>query len=273
MRRRGTPGIVALLLAAGAATGVAACTKVGTDPNVPVAIELVGPPLPSLVVGDTMRDFSGQVAPIRASVFNSNNEPIPDAPIHFLALDSLGRVALDTSTGIVVGRDTGEVKIVAHVGNLQSEPATLTVVEPPTAITTEDPLLDTLHYTIDFVTGADTLRNMFVRLVHVAGTDTVAVPQYLVEYLFEYPAGYDNGDSTRVQLVSRGSNGALPLDSARAALFDTTGVDGATDVALRITPLATPDTDSVIVRARAAQPGGPVEPVRFVVHYTIEVPQ
>jgi hypothetical protein len=256
------------LLAITAAIGVTAavaCTKVGTEPTVPVAIEAFAPPLPSVEVGDTMRDTSGSVAPLRATVYNSSGEPIPDAPIHFLALDSLHRISLDTTTGIVVGRDTGQTRVVAHVGSLQSQPVTFRVVLPPTAIIPLDSLVDTLHYTIDFTTGRDTLQDLRVRLVHVSGTDTVGVPSYLVRYDFVYPAGYDNSDSTKVQLVDG--------TSRKPALLVTTGADGSTSEALRITPFAAPDTDSVIVSARAAQPGGPTTPIRFVVHYTIQVPQ
>lgn len=265
MTRLGRSSRLLAIVVSIAAVGALGCTKVGTGPSVPVAIEVFAPPLPSVVVGDSMRDTSGQAAPLRATVYNSDNQPIPDAPIHFLALDSLGRIELDTATGILVGRDTGQVRIIAHVGSLQSEPITVTVVEPPTAILSLDPLVDTLNYTIDFTTGRDTLRNMRVRLVHVAGTDTISVPSYLVRYTFEYPAGFDNSDSTRVQLVDAASR--------KASLLTTTGADGSTNQALRITPFATPDTDSVIVAARAAQPGGPAAPIRFVVHYTIQVPQ
>ncbi|HET7621698.1 MAG TPA: hypothetical protein VFK39_07345 [Gemmatimonadaceae bacterium] len=263
--RRASAIRLATIAAAIVATAALACTKVGTEPSAAVAIESFAPPLPSVVVGDTMRDSAGNAAPLRATVYNSDGDPIPDAPIHFLALDSLHRITLDTTTGIVVGRDTGQTRIVAHVGSLQSQPVTLTVVLPPTAIIALDSLVDTLHYTIDFTTGRDTLQNLRVRLVHVAGSDTIPVPSYLVSYNFLYPAGYDNSDSTKVQLV----NGA----SRKPSLLVTTGADGSTSQALRITPFATPDTDSVIVAARAAQPGGPSTPIRFVVHYTIQVPQ
>ena len=156
MSGMGKRASVIRLSAIAAAIGViaaVACTKVGTEPSVAVAIESFAPPLPSVVVGDTMRDTSGNIAPLRATVYNSSGEPIPDAPIHFLALDSLHRITLDTSTGIVVGRDTGRTRVVAHVGNLQSQPIMLTVVLQPTAIIPADSLVDTLHYTIDFTTG------------------------------------------------------------------------------------------------------------------------
>jgi hypothetical protein len=262
---RGVRGGLLAIVAMLATIGAISCTKVGTDPTVPVAIEFFGPPLPSVVLGDSMRDTSGKAVPLRATVFNSDDQPIPDAPIHFLALDPVSRVALDTTTGILVGRDTGQVRVIAHVGSLQSQPITLRVVQPPTAIIPLDPLVDTLDFVIDFATGRDTLQNMRVRLVHVAGTDTVNVPSYLVRYTFEFPPGFDNADSTKVQLVDAGSR--------KASLFATTGADGSTNQAIRITPFATPDTDSVIVAARAAQPGGPAEPIRFVLHYTIQLPQ
>jgi hypothetical protein len=262
--RGGRVGLLAIV-ASIAAIGALACTKVGTNPTVPVAIEFFGPPLPSVIVGDSMRDTSGNAVPLRATVFNSDDQPIPDAPIHFLALDSLGRVELDTTTGTLVGRDTGRVRVIAHVGSLQSQPITLTVVQPPTAIIPLDPLVDTLNFVIDFTTGRDTLQNMRVRLIHVSGTDTVSVPSYLVRYTFEYPPGFNNADSTKVQLVDAASR--------KASLFATTGADGSTNQAIRITPFATPDTDSVIVAARAAQSGGPAAPIRFVLHYTIQVPQ
>lgn len=263
--RRASAIRLAAVAAVMGAAGVLACTKVNTGPSVPVAIETFAPPLPSVVVGDTMRDSSGNAAPLRATVYNADGNPIPDAPIHFLALDSLHRITLDTTTGIVVGRDTGQTRVIAHVGSLQSQPIAVTVVQQPTAIIALDPLVDTLNYTIDFTTGRDTLQNLRVRLIHVEGTDTVGVPSYLVRYDFEYPAGYDNSDSTKVQLV----NGT----AREAGFFATTAADGSTSQALRITPFATPDTDSVIVTAKAAQPGGPATPIRYVVHYTIKVPQ
>ncbi|HEU4586064.1 MAG TPA: hypothetical protein VFR95_09955 [Gemmatimonadaceae bacterium] len=263
--RRASALRLAAVSAVMGAAGVLACTKVNTGPTVPVAIETFAPPLPSVVVGDTMRDTAGNVAPLRATVYNADGNPIPDAPIHFLALDSLHRIMLDTVTGIVVGRDTGQARVIARVGNLESQPIPITVVLRPTAIIPLDPLVDTLNFTIDFTTGRDTLQNLRVRLIHVEGTDTVGVPSFLVRYDFEYPPGFGNNDSTKVQLVDG--------TSRRAALFATTASDGSTSQALRITPFATPDTDSVIVTARAAQPGGPATPIRYVVHYTIQVPQ
>jgi len=263
--RRASAIRLAAIAAVMGAAGVLACTKVNTGPDVPVAIETFAPPLPSVVVGDTMRDTAGNVAPLRATVYNADGNPIPDAPIHFLALDSARRIDLDTATGIVVGRDTGQTRVIAHVGSLQGQPIDVTVVQRPTAIIPLDQLVDTLNYVIDFTTGRDTLQDLRVRLIHVDGTDTVGVPSYLVRYDFEYPPGYDNSDSTKVQLV----NGS----ARKAALFATTGSDGSTTQALRITPFATPDTDSVIVTARAAQPGGPTAQIRYVVHFTIQVPQ
>lgn len=209
--------------------------------------------------------------PLRAVVFNARNDTIHDAPVRFLALDTLQRVALDTLTGNIVGRDTGQVKIVATAGALQTQPLTIAVVRSPSALIAQTGLANTLEYTRTFTAGArDTLFGLSVKLVHVQGTDSIPVPSYLVRYAFEYPAGYPNTDSTRIQLVDA---------NRRPSIIDTTGTGGTTKPvgvstrSLRITPFADAAKDSVILLVSAALPDAkavPGSPVRFVVHYTIK---
>lgn len=254
-----------LLAVAAAVTGTAAaaCTDVGTDPSVPVAIELRPPPLPSVLVGDSMRDSTGQVVGLQALVFNVNDEIIQDAPVRFLALDTLHRIRLDTTTGVIVGTDTGQAPVVANAGALQSLPDTIVVVDTPTVLQPQSgtPLVDTLNYTFN---PRDTLKALGVELLHVAGTDTVPVRRFLVRYAFEYPAGLGNTDSTQVMLVD---------EQRRGSLVDTTDGSGRAGRSLRITPFTHPFSDSVVVRATAVLPNGtpvPGSPVRFVIHVTIQ---
>jgi hypothetical protein len=251
-----------------AIAGVVACNEVGTNPSSPVSITLLPLPVPSLTVGDSLRDSTGRAVPLRAIVFNTRDDTIPDAPVRYLALDPLHRVALDPVTGNIVGQDTGQVKIVAAVGALQTQPLTITIVEPPTALVAQTKLVDTLDYTRTFGIGArDTLFGLSVKLVHVKGADTIPVSSYLVRYAFEHPAGYSNTDSTKIQLVNA---------NRRASLIDTTGIGSVAGVStryLRITPAAATATDSVILLVSAALPNAtpvPGSPVRFVVHYTIK---
>lgn len=244
-----------------AIAGAVACNEVGTNPSSPVSITLLPPPLPSLTVNDSLRDSTGKAVPLRAVVFNARNDTIPDAPVRFLALDSLHRVALDSLTGNIVGLDTGQVKIVATAGALQTRPLTITIVEPPTAMIAQTGLVDTLDYTLS---PRDTLFGLSVKLVHVRGTDSIPVPSYLVRYAFEHPTGYPNTDSTMIQLVDLGK---------RASVVDTTKAAGLSTRYLRITPFAKAATDSVVLLVSATLPNAsavPGSPVRFVVHYSIK---
>jgi hypothetical protein len=243
--------------------GAVACNDAGTNPTTPVSITLLPMPLPSLTVGDSLRDSTGKAVPLRAVAYNGRDNPIPDAPIRFLALDPMHRVSLDSVSGNIVGLDTGQVKVVASVGALQTQPVMITIVQPPTVLLAASPLDSTLDYTLTL--GArDTLLALSVRLVHVQGTDTIPVPSYLVRYAFEHPDNFSNTDTTKIQLVD---------DRKRGSLVDTTDGGGISTRSLRITPFASAATDSVALLVSATRPDAtPVtgSPVRFVVHYTIK---
>jgi len=248
------------LVCFGAAFALAfGCTQVGTNPDVPVAIQLFPPPSPATIVGDTMRDSTGAAVPLRVLVFNSANDSIPGAPVRFLALDSTGRLTLDTATGTVVANDTGQVAVVAQVGSLQSTPDTIVVVDTPSVMLAVDPALDTLVYTFS---TRDTLLPLRVRLLHLP--DSAAIRHYQVRYAFVYPQSYDNADTTKAQLVSA---------SRVASAVDTTDATGGTNRYLRVAPFTLPLSDSVILDVTAVGPGGGVVaggPVRYIVHLRIQ---
>lgn len=253
----------ALLAFAAAVAGVMACSQVGTNPKVPVAMELAPPPLPAMLVGDSMRDSTGAVVPLRATVFNSRNDTIVGAAVTYLALDTTGgaSIAVDPATGRAFANDTGRVFVVAVIGGLQSPPDTLVAVDTPTVLLPLDSLVDTLDYTF---TGRDTLLPLNVQLLRVVGADTAGIAHWLVHYAVTYPAGYDNSDSTLAQLVD---------GSGRPALVDTTDFTGATARSLRVRPSTRPFADTLVIEATAALPGGTAvsgSPVRYVVHLTIQ---
>lgn len=250
--------LAAATLAAGGLIALA-CTKVGTDPNVPVSIALAPPALPAMLKGDTLRNDAGAVAPLVATVFNVHDDPIVDAPVRFLSLDTTHTILVDSVTGVVTAKDTGQTLVVAFVGSLQAPPDTIVVVDTPTAVQNVDPLVDTLNYTFN---GRDTLQALGVKVVH----DTIGVRRVIVRYQFVYPAGLDNRDSTKVQLVD---------GNKQPSLVDTTDATGAVVRSLRIAPIASAFQDSVVVQATAVGPPGLAiagNPVRFVIHVTITQP-
>lgn len=213
MRRRAwiTRGVAVLAIAA-------ACTEVGTDPSVPVAIEIDPPLLPALAVGDTLRDTLGSAAPIVARALNSRNEVIPDAPITFVVLPNDSILDVDPETGIVVGNFVGSADIVAQIAGLQSVRLPVRVTNRPDTVFTDSVLVDSVLYGI----AVDTARRLVVTVMGrdiVEGRDTlIAVPNWRVRYTITSPDDLaENTDTTRAYMAN---------ESNRLSRIDTTDTNG-----------------------------------------------
>jgi hypothetical protein len=198
---------------------VAACTEVGTDPAVPVAIEIDPPLVPAVAVGDTLRDTLGVPAPIVARALNSRNEVIADAPITFVVLPNDSILGVDRETGIVVGNVVGQADVVAQVAGLQSVRLPVRVTHRPDTVFTDSALVDSVLYGI----GVDTARSLVVRVlgrVTVGGRDTlVAVEHWRARYTITSPSELaENTDTTRVYIAN---------DANRLSRVDTTDASGA----------------------------------------------
>lgn len=239
---------------AGAVAGLS-CNSGDTGPNVPLAIEFHAPQIP-LIVGDVLHDTLGHLDSLRAIVFNSAGDTIPDAPIFYRHADTTHVVTVDSVSGRVTALDTGMARVVAQASTLQSPPETLFVVATPTTFTSTTPLNDTLVFSS---VRTDTIFPLSTVLK--AGSDPVN--HWRIEYHFVYPADLDFGDSTRVLLVD---------DNRKFSLVDTTGtgtgVAGSATRFLRISPFAHTFNDTVVVEARAFLPDHtPISgsPLRFKV--------
>jgi hypothetical protein len=182
---------------------LSSCTEVGTDPNVPVAIEIEAPVLPAIAAGDSLRDTLGAVQPIVARALNSRNEVIADAPITFLALRNDSVVALDSTTGTIAGLRVGEAEVVARVAGLQSVRLPIRVTDEPDTVYTPSPLTDTVRYAI----ADDTARALIVAVARrdttTSGSDTlVLVPFWRVRYtIVDPPELATNTDTNRVYIA------------------------------------------------------------------------
>jgi hypothetical protein len=193
------------------------CTEVGTDPSVPVAIEIDPPTLPALAVGDSLRDTLGVVQAIVARALNSRNEVIADAPITFLALrNDSSIVAVDSTTGTIAGLRVGAAEIVARVAGLQSVRLPIRVTDEPDTVYASSPLTDTVGYGI----ADDTARALIVAVARdttLDGRDTlVLVPFWRVRYtIVDPPDLATNTDTNRVYIADA---------SNRLSRVDTTDV-------------------------------------------------
>jgi hypothetical protein len=226
------------------------CDSGKTGPDVPLAIEFHPPQLP-LIVGEELHDTLGNIDSLRAIVFNSSGDTIPDAPIRYRHADTTHIVDIDSVSGRVTARDTGMARVVAQASTLQSPSETLYVVATPTTFTNTTALDDTLIFTS---VRRDTIFPLSTALK--AGSDPV--DHWRIEYRFAYPADLDNVDSSRVLLVN---------ENRQLSLVDTTVAGSATRF-LRISPFAHTFNDTVVVEARAFLPDHtPVSgsPIRFKV--------
>lgn len=244
--------IAAFLLAA-------ACTDIDTGPNVAASIEFTALPFPAVVAGDTLRDTSGVSAPLRAVVFNSDNEEIVDAPTRYAALEAV--VTVDSVTGILVAGANADTtaRVVAYVGSLQAAPLRLSVVPRPDSVG-PSAVIDTLRYSV-----IDTTRNLSgelaVRVVHLGPAGDVPVRDWIVTFALA-----DAADSVRARVVA---------DNQRPSAADTTSDAGVAARKVRLFPAGlTSPRDSIVVLARVRYRGTHVagSPLRLVLPVVPRVP-
>lgn len=236
-----------------------ACTDIETGPNVATSLEFEALPFPAIVAGDTLRDINGMVAPLRALVFNSDNDEIAGAPIRYAGLESV--VTVDSVTGIVVAGAKADTatRIVAFIGALQSTPLRLSVVPRPDSVARSG-TIDTLKYSL-----SDTTQNvsgdLAVRVSSRVGTGTVPVRDWIVTFTLQTPA-----DSIRARIVA---------ENGRNSGADTTSTAGIAARKVRLFPAGlTSVRDSVVVLARVRYRGADLSgsPVRLVLPVQPRVP-
>jgi hypothetical protein len=242
------------------ATGVTltGCAQETVGPETPVAVALQSLPFPAVVAGDSLRDTTGAVVPVRAQVFNYRGEELPDIPLSYLILDR--GATIDPESGIVRGdsiRDT-PVRVVAFLDGLQTQAQQLFVVPAPDSlrVTAGE---DTLEYSL-----IDTTLNVSAQLaVRLLGGGATAVPVrgWIVSYEISYAA-----DPQLAVIVG---------DGGKESTIDTTGADGAASQRVYVRPEElTTTADSVVLLATARYRGAHVfgSPARLVVHLRPRAP-
>jgi hypothetical protein len=257
------------------------CTKLPSDPNTPFSIAFRRAPSPSVVLGDVMRDSTGQPAKLQAFAFNLRGDTIRDfAVTYFLVAQDSQPAKLEDGL-ITAYSDTAYIgdtlRVVAVAGGVQSTPLRIVVTLKPDALALAG--TDTVRF---FLPATDTLplsASMSVRLRHTPipsepARDTV-VPAYEVRYRV---VGASSG-------VSDSSYVTITDASRRYAPIDTTDASGNAGRQLRVRRAKYPfpyDTitpghsavDTVYVDATASYMGTAVSgsPVRFKVLVTLAKP-
>ncbi|MEP6691297.1 MAG: hypothetical protein ABJD07_09080, partial [Gemmatimonadaceae bacterium] len=253
-RRRAAGGLAAFACAIAGAATVVSCVDVGTDPKVPASIEFNLPQLPSLIVGDTLRDSTGAPVVLTATLFNSANVAIPGAPVTFVQLNDTGGIGrVNPTTGGVKGLKPGPITVVADGGRIESQVVTLWVTYAPDSVFATDSVRAVV------VAALTPLRVTVLGDTSPAqaGRQPGPIANYRVSFEITRPAGTSAADTTKPQLVD---------DNGRASNVDTTDASGIASRSIRLSVPAfssIADGDSVMVRAHVFKPtGNNVNPLR-----------
>lgn len=264
VRRRIIGSTVAIV-----ATIATACADVGSGPDVPAALEFARLPYPAVVVGDSLRNEAGVIAPLRAIVRNSAGEEIVGAPVTYLYADYNrdSSLVIDSTSGTVFARKITTVstgRVAARAGSSLQILGTLFVTLPPDTITGSAP------GDLKFEAGDSAqkvLTGDFSVLVrhNKTGTTPTAVKGWIVRYTLLHPANPTNDTSAVAYLA---------VDERNASVVDTTGDSDATRKVMVRKNRFLPDSgtaDSLVVQATVqyrgkAVPGSPLRLVTRVVH-------
>lgn len=229
-----------------AAVGTAACIELSVDPTAVGSIQFDAPPATAIVIGDTLRDTTGAVSPLRARVFAANGDEITDAEVLFTNTDSL--VTIEDGNLVVSTRDTtGTAKLFASIGGLQSSARSLPVIPRPDSIAPRV-TLDTIAYR-PATTGAS-LDTLSIGFIVRAGTSTVG-PVRVSFQLYRGGTPLAPNDTVTYALITA---------VGRVSTVDTTDGSGLALRVLRVRiPAGSTPTDTLVVRARTALGGAPLK--------------
>lgn len=235
-----------------------ACADVTTSPETPASIEMSPFPFPSVVLGDTLRDVNGVVAPVRAVVRNSRGDTLANAGTKYLYADFNRDTALaiDSATGIVVARKaaTGEARVAARIGSsLQAIGRLIVTVRPDTVDAGTPPSTLVTSFPDTGVTraNANTTGALSVTVRNRQTEQPTGVNGWIVRFALVQPANPTNDTTRSAFLVS---------DNGTASVIDTTDTGGGAGRRVRIRAAQFPasGTDTVIVQATVTYRGRPV---------------
>ena len=233
-----------------------ACAEVGSAPDVPAAIEFARFPYPTVVVGDSLRQEDGLVAPVRAIVRNSSGEEIVGAPVVYLYADYNrdSAILVDSTTGMVVALKkptfgTTGARIAARVGSSLQIVRNLLVSVQPDTVSGSAP--DSLKVSLPDSVSRNSTGPFQVTVRH-ADSLRSTVEGWIVRYKLLYPANPTNDSTLGAYLVT---------ERYSPSTVDTTNGNGVASRLVRVRPLLFPTesgTDSVVVEVTVQHHGVPV---------------
>jgi hypothetical protein len=243
-----------LIVVAALAASVAGCRDIPAPDGGVQSLSRVALPSPGLVVGDTMRDSLGNVAPLRVIAYDANGDTIASPAATFILFDTTASLDGD----VLVGEHTGRARVIATVAGLQSRVDTVTVTLRPDTIVSDS----TRYVRLVPVTTADTTfvsPDLAVIVQNREGTAASGVDAVVVTYtLTRSPPGHPSGTGPTVVFAG----------GTTTPVRDTTSGGGRAARAIRLREAALPQlqgTDSAMVTATASYRGQSLGTVTFTI--------
>ncbi len=231
-------------------------------------------PSPSVVVGDTMRDSNGVVAPITVIAFDGAGKPV-QAGVHLFITDTL-EFSHVGANNILVGDSIGTTRLLGQVGTLPTVVAPIPVTYAPSKLV---PNPDTSNHGINAPAGPDsasTIDKAPVSVKVLSSNDKGSQGMIVRYQILQAPATRPDIHTPAVFLANAEQN-------LKPSAVDTTDADGIAtrsvvvisnffaDPALR----AGTRTDSAIVLVSSKYKGVDLlgsSPLRIVVPITVTLP-
>lgn len=233
---------------------LAGCRELPTPAGGVQAVSRVLLPSPGLVVGDTMRDSLGVVAPLRVVAFDERGDTVSPAPAAtFTLLDTTAQLAGD----VLIGRAAGRARIIATVAGLQTRMDTVFVTLRPDTITGAD---STRHVRrVNLLAGDSSYASADLTVIvqNREGAAVTGVDAVIVTYaITRSPAQAASGSGPTVVFVG----------GTAAAVRDTTANGGRAAKSIRLRIPAQPTLpDSAMVSATASHRGQTLGTVQFTI--------
>ncbi|HEU4629105.1 MAG TPA: hypothetical protein VFS08_05145 [Gemmatimonadaceae bacterium] len=216
------PALLGVAMAA-----AAACTDVPSSPDEPFSIGFERLPFPAVVAGDLLRDSTGEIAPLGAVAFNTDQEPIEGFPVEYVFIgDAAGLEPGDRVRGVV---ENDTVRITAFANGIPSLPQTLWVVPRPDSLVNGAQPAD-ITYGLP-ASAADTSGRIADTLLATTGqTAPAPVRAWIVRYRIVVDGDtLDPNDQTLAFIVD---------DAGRPSPLDTTDAAGAVARKVRVNAFA-----------------------------------
>lgn len=171
--------LAASAAAVGAVAALAGCLELSGPADGIASISVLESPSPAVALGDVLRDSTAAPAPLRIVAYDADGKAVAAPDVRFVVLDS--GITVDPN-GVARGeRVRTDVRIVALVGDLQSQPLRLAVVNPP--LSARDSVTSSSFPFLVLATASDTLSG-FLGL-RVAGAGDAAVAGWPVRFRIE----------------------------------------------------------------------------------------